>query len=86
MELNGSWRLYYYPSYEQKIETVDALRQAQVSCVDAVVPGNVELDLSRAGILPEDLFKGMNILQAEEYERYDWWYEKTFRIVSCYIA
>lgn len=78
MELNGSWRLYYYPSYEQKIETVDALRQAQVSCVDAVVPGNVELDLSRAGILPEDLFKGMNILQAEEYERYDWWYEKTF--------
>ena len=78
MQLNGTWKLYYYPCYETQIETVAQLAQANVPCIDAIVPGNVELDLSRAGILPEDLFKGMNILQAEKYEQYDWWYERTF--------
>ena len=42
------------------------------------VPGCVQLDLSRAGYLPEDLFFGENILEAEKYEHHEWWYEKTF--------
>ncbi len=49
-----------------------------IDCIPCTVPGNVELDLSAAGILPEDLFKGENILQAERYETYEWWYETQF--------
>lgn len=79
MTLNGEWKLYYYPCYKKSIETVDELLSADdIESVSASVPGNVELDLSKAGILPNDLFKGMNILEAERFETYDWWYEKKF--------
>ena len=78
MNLNGQWKLYFYPCYEKEISSVQELNESGLKPIDALVPGNVELDLSRAGILPEDLFKGMNILQAEKYESYDWWYEKEF--------
>ena len=41
--------------------------------IDAVIPGNVELDLERAGILP-DLFFGNNIKLLRKYEYYKWRY------------
>ena len=44
----------------------------------AEVPGCVQLDMSRAGYLPADLFMGENILEAEKYENYEWWYERKF--------
>ena len=44
----------------------------------ASVPGCVQLDLSREGYLPADLYMGENITEAEKYESYEWWYEKTF--------
>ena len=47
-------------------------------CLDATVPGCVQLDLSRAGYLPEDLFMGENIRRTEAYEDWEWWYERTF--------
>ena len=55
MQLNGTWKLYYYPAYEQKINTVDQLKIANIPVIPATVPGNVELDLSKAGVLPKDL-------------------------------
>lgn len=78
MDLNGKWKLYYAPQGENKLSSVFDLEKSGIPFVEATVPGNVELDLSAAGILPEDLFKGMNILKAEKYENYEWWYEKTF--------
>ena len=78
MDLNGKWKLYYAPQGENKLSSVFDLEKSGIPYVDATVPGNVELDLSAAGILPEDLFKGMNILKAEKFENYEWWYEKTF--------
>lgn len=78
MDLNGNWKLYYAPQGENRLSSVFDLEKSGIPSVDATVPGNVELDLSAAGILPEDLFKGMNILEAEKYENYEWWYEKTF--------
>ena len=78
MNLNGTWKLYYSLQDSVKVSDVTELKNSGISAIDATVPGNVELDLSAAGILPEDLFKGMNILQAEKYENYEWWYEKSF--------
>ena len=44
----------------------------------AEVPGCVQLDLSREGYLPEDLFYAENIKLAEKYEGHEWWYERKF--------
>ena len=65
--LNGEWKL----SYNDRISG-DSGR------IKATVPGNVELDLIRAGLLPEDIFKGMNIILAEKYETYDFIFERNF--------
>jgi beta-mannosidase len=48
--------------------------------IEAAVPGNVELDLSRAGVLPEDLFFGEHILAVRDWEEAEWWYETTFTL------
>ena len=46
--------------------------------VDAQVPGCAQLNLSKAGYLPEELFLGENIRKTEKYEGYEWWYERKF--------
>jgi len=84
--LNGEWTLYYYPAGEVKTEALgealSALAKAgspmDLPHVTAMVPGNVELDLSRAGVLPADLFFGENLLEAEAYEDHEWWYVREF--------
>ena len=45
--------------------------------VAAEVPGNCQLDLTRAGLLP-DLEKGTNVLAARRFEGCDWRYRTTF--------
>lgn len=76
MNLNGKWKLYYYKYGDRPPVKPDEL--AALPCIDATVPGNVELDLSAAGILPADLFYGENLRKAEPYECYEWWYETGF--------
>ena len=77
IDLNGKWKLYYYETDEYEINHPSQLTN-DISNIPCTVPGNVELDLSAAGILPEDLIKGENILLAEKYETYEWWYETEF--------
>ena len=55
--LDGVWKLTYFPS---RGASEGPAHPAQMPRVDAQVPGNVELDLERAGVLPE-LFRGDNI-------------------------
>ena len=70
MLLNGEWKL---------------TGSRQGSCADekvtlsATVPGCVQLDLSKVGYLPGDLYMGENIRQTERYEDWQWWYERTFQ-------
>lgn len=78
MNLNGKWKLYFAKQGEHSIGSIYDLKTSNITCIPCTVPGNVELDLSAAGYLPEDLFKGENILKAEEYEQYEWWYETEF--------
>ena len=78
INLNGEWTLYYYAPGEAA--ATPAALAAGLPHVPATVPGNVELDLSRAGLLPEDLFFGTNLLLAEKYEAYGWWYVKEFQL------
>ena len=70
--LDGVWNLYYAEQGTSKVERPSDLPESGIPHVKATVPGNVELDLSKAGVLPEDLFYGLNILEAEKYETYEW--------------
>ena len=69
ISLNGTWQL--------RGQREEALDKKPLS-LTATVPGCVQLDLSREGYLPEDLYMGMNILETEKFEDYEWWYERTF--------
>lgn len=80
ISLNGEWKLYYYDRTKRNVIDPDELRCGSVPCVKAKVPGDVHLDLCEAGVLPKDIFKGMNIRETELYESYDWWYEKEFTL------
>lgn len=75
MELNNKWKLY---PIEQSGAVNFPQELAGRKCLPAAVPGNVELDLIKAGWLPKDIFKGTNITLAEKYETYDWWYSTEF--------
>jgi beta-mannosidase len=76
IDLNGEWQLSYSPQQDKyvKLQNIDF---NTMSTVPARVPGNVELDLIRAGILP-DLAVGNNIYLLREYETYEWWYRHRF--------
>ena len=68
INLNGEWRLSGKPQESEDEPLV----------LKAEVPGCVQLDLSRAGYLPEDLYLGENIKETEKFEDWEWQYERTF--------
>jgi beta-mannosidase len=74
IDLNGTWQLTYGPqqaSYEESTPPPDW------PTTPAQVPGNVELDLVRAGVLPE-LSVGNNIYLLRQFEGHEWWYTRSF--------
>lgn len=78
ISLDGAWTLYFTDERRQAPRTPEELLALGAPCIPAQVPGNVELDLSRAGMLPEDLFQGMNPRKAEAFEPFGWWYVREF--------
>lgn len=78
--LDGQWQLAFCPEGATTLAHPNDLLTANpavVRTVPAEVPGNVELDLERAGILP-DIFYGTNIRLLRPYEFYEWWYTRDF--------
>ena len=76
LSLNGEWKLEYFPQPDDGAVRTLPLA-AGVPSVKAEVPGNCELDLVRAGVLPEPE-TGMNVLKLVPYEGYQWLYTKSF--------
>ncbi len=74
VSLNGTWRLTYGP---QQPGHRHIAPPAGWPTITAQVPGNVELDLMAAGVLP-DLSIGNNIYLLRDYETYEWWYTRDF--------
>ncbi|MBO4883697.1 MAG: glycoside hydrolase family 2 [Clostridia bacterium] len=77
--LNGSWTLYYHPETGALPQTPDELRAAAWPRIEAQVPGNVELDLVRAG-LEQDPFYDQNLYNFRKYEFFQWWFERSFDV------
>ena len=74
LSLNGGWRLFGSPEQNGKLEEF----KANAVEVGATVPGNVELDFMRAGRLPQDLLTGDKILMLQNYENWNFLYEREF--------
>jgi len=78
VSLNGEWNLVHFPQGQHPIAHPNELEKAGVPAIAARVPGNVELDLVRAGIL-EDPFFGDNIHKLRPFEFHEWWYSREFK-------
>ncbi len=78
LSLNGEWRLDYFPQPDRgAVRTLPLPSGIDVRTVQATVPGNCELDLVRAGVLPNPEV-GTNALALRPYEGFQWLYSKTF--------
>ena len=77
ISLNGEWLLRYHPEDGLMPESPAELSSLSWPQITAQVPGNVELDLVRAG-LEEDPFFAENIYAFRKYEFYQWWFERSF--------
>lgn len=75
--LDGEWTLYGFAERESPVHGPEELAQQHAASCPGQVPGNVELDLVRAGRLPDPFF-GNNIEKLRPYELYEWWYQRTF--------
>ncbi|MGI6238728.1 MAG: glycoside hydrolase family 2 protein [Christensenellales bacterium] len=73
--LDGAWTLRYHPEIKQMPE------EALWPVIPAQVPGNVELDLFRAGVEP-DPFYAENLYEYRKYEFYSFVFERTFTLPS----
>ena len=79
LSLDGNWELDYFPQPDSG--AVRTLEIPEHKTVEAVVPGNCELDLVRAGVLPEPEV-GLNVLKFHAYEGHQWLYTKVFDLPS----
>ncbi len=70
--------LKYGPQQQAAVRMADPEIPEEWEQLPAQVPGNVELDLIRAGKLPADLDRGNNIYKLRELENHQWWYSRTF--------
>ncbi|MCU0521817.1 MAG: glycoside hydrolase family 2 [Anaerolineae bacterium] len=75
--LDGTWTLYLFAERDSPVRDPADLANHAEAAVPALVPGNVELDLERAGIIGDPFF-GDGIYALRPYELYEWWYQRTF--------
>jgi beta-mannosidase len=76
-DLNGEWDLYFGEQDENAPNSPDEIVKTRFKKIKATVPGNVEIDLMKAGLLP-DISIGTNVFKLREYETYQWWYARKF--------
>lgn len=80
--LYGGWELAYGAAGRFEESRMVAGKE-EVQWLECEVPGNVQLDLLKKGIIP-DPFYGMNTEAIRKYEHYEWWYRKKFRIEQAF--
>jgi beta-mannosidase len=79
ISLDGTWNLYHYAEDAYSILHPDDLASSGLVSIPAQVPGNVELDLERAGELP-GIFHGTQIHHLRSLETHTWWLTRTFNL------
>jgi len=79
ISLDGDWQLTYFPERKYAVAHPDDLLATGCTAIPARVPGNVELDLVRAGVIP-DPFYADNVRHLRPFESYEWWYTREFTV------
>ena len=75
IKLDGDCKLYAYPT-----GTAPSVpEEVKGEGIPSHIPGNIELDLMNAGILP-DIYRDANVELTRAYELHDWWYSKDFSL------
>jgi len=75
--LDGEWELFGFPQRTSPVKCPADLEGR--APLPATVPGEAPLALSRAGLLPADLFQGLHMQRLRPYEFYEWWYRRRFK-------
>jgi len=92
VSLNGKWSLKFFPQPPAAVQTPEEAAAADGMTIEATVPGNVEIDLERAGLIADPMI-GNNIYTLRKWEGYQWCYSKTFtapeikdgqRVILCF--
>ena len=79
IKLDGIWKLSYGQQTQDAPATPQELAASYWPTIEAQVPGNVELDLINAQILPGDIERGDRIYALREFETCRWWYQTNFQ-------
>jgi beta-mannosidase len=79
LSLDGDWRLYHFPKGDPQVSHPDELAARGLPHLPARVPGNVELDLQRAGALPEPFYAD-NMRLLRDLEDHEWWLLREFEL------
>ncbi len=77
LSLNGTWELQFFPQPREAVVNPTQLQGINAQQIKATVPGNVELDMLKAGLIDDPMI-GNNVYSLREYEGYQWCYTKTF--------
>ena len=81
LSLNGPWTLSFWPQSSRPVTSPREMKGLKVRRVPAMVPGNVELDLQRAGLI-EDPMEGSNVDGLRPWESFQWCYSRLFKVPS----
>lgn len=77
MSLNGEWELYYWKQPAEAVRSPKAMKRMKPERIAATVPGNVELDLLKAGLI-KDPMVGNNVNDLRPWEGFQWCYSREF--------
>ena len=78
LDLNGEWELKAFPQPDKgAVRALPLPAGLEAKTYRATVPGCCEMELVKAGELPDPLF-GKNSFAFREYEGHQWLYSKTF--------
>ena len=74
---SSEWTLYYGVQDKNTPQSPSELENSDFKNIVGTVPGNVEIDLEREGIIKDPMI-GNNVYDLRKFEAYAWWYVREF--------
>jgi beta-mannosidase len=74
---NNTWKLFFGVQDKNAPNSPEELEKAGLNEIPAVVPGNIEIDLEREGLISNPMI-GDNIYKLRKYETFHWWFTREF--------
>lgn len=84
IRLDGKWQLHEEPLSRKGLSGMQNVIEKKDGWMTATVPGEVHLDLMRAGRMEEPLVS-LNAKKSRWPEKRSWWYVKEFSVASAFL-